>query len=93
MSHADLVQFPESSRVEPARLQPESVAEGWFVYQRQVGRRRGVFLGPFDGPDGAIAHLRDLVELELLLLDAKARSTSTFRITRRGASSARSSQA
>jgi hypothetical protein len=93
MSHADLVQFPESFRVEPARLQPESVAEGWFVYQRQAGRRRGVYLGPFDAPDAAIAHLRDLVELELLLLDAQGRSTSTFRLTRRAASSARSSRA
>jgi hypothetical protein len=89
MSQVDLVRFPESSRVEPVQLQPESRGEGWFVYQRQVGRRRGVYLGPFAGPDGAIAHhLRDPVELELLLLDAQARSTSTFRITRRGASSA-----
>jgi hypothetical protein len=91
MSQVDLVRFPESSLVEPVQLQPESVAGGWFVYQRQVGRRRGVYLGPFDGPDGAIAHLRDLVELELLVLDAQGRSTSTFRITWRAAGSARSS--
>jgi len=70
-------------RSTPAQVQVEPGADAWYVYQRGAGRRRGVFIGPFDGPDAAVAHLRDVVELELLLLDGQVRTSSTFRITRR----------
>src|SRR5438874_10676443 len=77
---ADVVRLPDRSM--PAQAQPGPSSDGWYVYQRAAGRRRGVFIGPFDGPDAAVAHLRDMVELELLLLDGQVR-TSTFRISRR----------
>ena len=60
-----------------------SGSSAWYVYRRALGRRRGSYTGPFDGPDGALAHVRDAMELELLLLDNIATSSSVFRIVRR----------
>jgi hypothetical protein len=78
---AEVVRLPDWSTPTPA--QPDPGTDAWYVYQRGTGQRRGVFSGPFDGPDAAVAHLRDLVELELLLLDGQVRTSSTFRISRR----------
>jgi hypothetical protein len=58
---------------------------GWYVYRRTHGRRRGSYVGPFEGPDAALAHLRDALELELLLIDETSRSSSLLRIIRRTA--------
>ena len=85
MSQVDTVRLLDRSSAEPVNLQLQPVSEVWFVYQRQHGRRRGTYLGPFDGPDAAIAYLRDVVELELLLQDGQSRTTNMFRITRRTA--------
>jgi hypothetical protein len=62
---------------------PGPTTPAWYVYRRASGRRRGSFAGPFDGPDAALAYLRDALELELLLLDEAGRSSSLFRISRR----------
>ena len=62
-------------------LGPTTLA--WYVYRRASGRRRGSYAGPFDGPDAALAYLRDTLELEVLLLDVARRSSSLFRISRR----------
>ena len=56
---------------------------GWFVYHRASGQHRGRYEGPLDGPDAAIALLRQLVEIELLLLMDSGRASSTYRIVRR----------
>lgn len=55
----------------------------WYVYRRVHGRRRGAHAGPFAGPDAALAYVRDAMELELLLLDDTAPSSSFFQIVRR----------
>jgi hypothetical protein len=55
----------------------------WYAYRRLHGRRRGAYVGPFAGPDAALAYVRDAMELELLLLDDTAPSSSFFRIVRR----------
>lgn len=55
----------------------------WHAYRRVHGRRRGAYVGPFAGPDAAPAYVRDTMELELLLLDDTAPSSSFFRIVRR----------
>jgi hypothetical protein len=83
ISQLDDVRFLSRSAAEAVQLQPQRASEAWFVYQRLAGRRRGMYLGPFEGPAAAIAHLRDVVELELLLLEGQSHSTSMFRITRR----------
>lgn len=84
---SDLVRFAHRARrVEEAA---PSAGEAWYVYQRVFGRRRGTYLGPFDGPDAAIGHLSDLVEWELLLLDQQTPSSSTFRVVRRTSSELR----
>ena len=62
-------------------LGPTTLA--WYVYRRASGRRRGSYAGPFDGPDAALAYVRDTLELEVLLLDEARRSSSLFRISRR----------
>ena len=56
---------------------------GWFVYQRAPGKHRGRYEGPLNGPDAALALLRHLVEIELLLLMDSGRASSTYRIVRR----------
>ena len=81
MSAAELVNL--SDHLSPAEPQFSAALESWFVYIRVLGRRRGAYVGPFNGPDAAIAHLRDVVEMELLLFDTQVRSSSTFRIMRR----------
>ncbi len=55
---------------------------GWFVYHRAPGKHSGHYEVPLDGPDAAIALLRHLVEIELLLMDS-GRTSSTYRIVRR----------
>ena len=62
---------------------PDATPRAWYVYRRAQGRRRGSYVGPFEGPDAALAYLRDAIELELLLLDEASRSSSLFRISRR----------
>jgi hypothetical protein len=62
-------------------LGPTTLA--WYVYRRASGRRRGSYASPFDGPDAALAYLRDTLELEVLLLDEAGRSISLFRSSRR----------
>jgi hypothetical protein len=84
---ADVVRLSDRSAL--AQAQPDLGGDAWYVYQRAAGRRRGAFIGPFDGPDAAVAHLRDTVELELLLLDGQVRTSSTSRITRRRAGNPR----
>jgi hypothetical protein len=64
---------------------PGATHTSWYVYRRAHGRRRGAYVGPFEGPDAALAHLRDAIELELLLLDEAGRSSSLFRVSRRAA--------
>ncbi|MBV9326510.1 MAG: hypothetical protein JO352_22330 [Chloroflexi bacterium] len=64
---------------------PDATLGSWYVYRRANGRRRGSYVGPFEGPDAALAHLRDAIELELLLLDEAGRSSSLFRVSRRAA--------
>ena len=75
----------------PEPLRPRLVAApldptppcGWFVYQRAPGKHRGRYEGPLNGPDAALALLRHLVEIELLLLMDSGRASSTYRIVRR----------
>ena len=55
---------------------------GWFVYHRAPGKHRGRYAGPLDDPDAALALLRRLVEIELLVMDS-GRASSTYRIVRR----------
>ena len=55
----------------------------WYAYRRLHGRRRSAYVGPFAGPDAALAYVRDAMELKLLLLDNTAPSSSFFRIVRR----------
>ena len=56
---------------------------GRFVYHRAPGKHRGRYEWPLNGPDAAIALLRHLVEIELLLLMDSGRASSTYRIVRR----------
>jgi hypothetical protein len=75
----------------PEPLRPRLVAApldpappcGWFVYHRAPGKHRGRYEGPLDGLDAALALLRHLVEIELLLLMDSGRASSTYRIVRR----------
>ena len=73
---------PPRPRLVAAPLDPTPPC-GWFVYQRAPGKHRGRYEGPLDGPDAAIALLRHLVEIELLLLMDSGRASSTYRIVRR----------
>jgi hypothetical protein len=60
----------------PERVTPR----GWFVCHRADGKLRGRFEGPLEGPDAALALLKHLVEIELLLLVDLGRATSIYRI-------------
>jgi len=60
-----------------------SGSSAWYVNRHAIGKRRGSYAGPFDGPDGALAYMRSATELELVLLDDTAPSSSVFRIVRR----------
>jgi hypothetical protein len=83
-----LVRFADRSAL--AETQPEAGGcKAQYVYQRAPDCRRDAYIGPSGGPDAAVTHLRDVVELELQLLGGPARSSSTFRIIRRSAAKRR----
>jgi hypothetical protein len=76
--------LPELPRPRLVSAPPERVtSRGWFVYHRADGKLRGRFEGPLEGPDAALALLKHLVEIELLLLVDSRRATSIYRIVQR----------
>ena len=80
--HTPGVPEPPRPRLVAAPLDPRPPC-GWFVYQRAPGKHRGRYERPLEGPDAALALLRHLVEIELLLLMDSGRASSTYRIVRR----------
>lgn len=79
----DPIESAAPVRLSDRSFTPAADRDRWYLYQRLPGRQRGSYAGPFDGPDAALQHLRNTVEIELLaLIDAPGWSSSSFGLVR-----------